>query len=189
MSPFEYVSVLISIILGLGITLVLSGIAQLISRWNAVTPFWPYLVWVVLVFVLHVHEWWIMYDLRTMERWSLLTFLFLILYPILLFILANLLFPGKWSKKNLHLKNFYFRMYPKFFLCALVLILLAVLSDVFIAGRLFQEQIIKIFLFVLILTLYFIKPGKAAVHGIVALLFLSMMIISMILLSDELVIR
>lgn len=189
MSPFEYVSVLISIILGLGITLVLSGIAQLISRWNMVAPFWPYLVWVVLVFVLHVHEWWIMYDLRTMERWSILTFLFVILYPILLFIMANLLFPRRWRKKDVHLKNFYFRMYPKFFLCALALILVAVLSDVLIAGLPLNEQVIKILLFGIILTLYIIKPRQAVVHGIAALLFLSTMVISLIVLSEELVIR
>jgi len=53
MSPFEYVIVLISIILGLGITLVLTGIAELIRKWNAIKIFWPYLIWIGLVFVLH----------------------------------------------------------------------------------------------------------------------------------------
>ncbi|QOI98670.1 MAG: hypothetical protein HRU69_14785 [Flammeovirgaceae bacterium] len=61
MTPFEYVIVLISIILGLGITVILSGVAGLIRQWRKMAVYWPYLIWVVLVFVMHIHEWWNMY--------------------------------------------------------------------------------------------------------------------------------
>ena len=56
MSPFEYVSVLVSIIYGLGITLILTGVAELIRRWKTIVPFAPFFIWIVLVFVLHVYE-------------------------------------------------------------------------------------------------------------------------------------
>jgi MFS superfamily sulfate permease-like transporter len=68
MSPFEYVVVLVSIIIGLGITLVLTGIAQLLREEQRVKLFWPYLIWIGLVFVMHIHEWWITYQLKSTLR-------------------------------------------------------------------------------------------------------------------------
>lgn len=189
MTPFEYVVVLISIILGLGITVVLTGVAGLIRQWTSVSVYWPYLVWVVLVFVMHIHEWWNMYAWRTMESWSMLTFLFIILYPILLFILANLLFPKRWRKKGVDLRIFYFRMYPKFFLSALALIATAIASDVMVAGRPLHEQTVKLILFGIILTLYLVKPKSTWVHAALAIFLLLVMISSLVVLSDELVIR
>jgi hypothetical protein len=189
MSPFEYVIVLISIILGLGITVVLTGVAGLIRYWKSVSVYYPYLIWVALVFTMHIHEWWIMYEWRTMESWNILTFLFIILYPILLFILANLLFPKRWRKKGVNLRNFYFRMYPKFFVSALVLIATAIASDVVISGRPFNEQSVKLVLFGIILTLYLIKPKHTWVHAALAIFLLLLMIGSLAVLSDELVIR
>ena len=189
MTPFEYVSVLISIILGLGITLVLTGVAELIRRWSTLTHFWPYLIWIALVFVLHVHEWWVMYELKTISSWSLPVFLFVILYPILLFILANLLFPTKWSKKGMDLRSFYFLTYPKFFLCAMALISVAVLSDLMITERTFTDQLVKIALLAVLLVLYLIRPVRVAVHGTIAILFLGIMIASLVIERDNLIIQ
>ncbi len=185
MSPFEYVVVLISIILGLGITVILNGVARLVSRWGSLSLFWPYLIWVVLVFVMHIHEWWIMYELRTMPSWSILTFLLIILYPVQLFILANLLF----QKKQQDLKQYYYVMYPKFLLCALLLIATAVLTDVLVSGRPFNEQAVKVVLFGILLAVYLFRPKNDWIHGALALFLLTVMVISLIVLSDELVIH
>ncbi|QOI98671.1 MAG: hypothetical protein HRU69_14790 [Flammeovirgaceae bacterium] len=124
-----------------------------------------------------------------MQDWDLPAFLFIILYPILLFILANLLFPAQWRKKNLDMKIYYFRMYPKFFLTALALIATAVASDLIIAGRPVREQVLKVVLFIILLIMYVSKPKSSWAHSVLALFLLTVMIASLILLSDELVIR
>ncbi|MFN3840507.1 MAG: hypothetical protein ACK4RF_07350 [Cyclobacteriaceae bacterium] len=189
MTPFEYVIVLISIIIGLGITVILNGIARLIRNWRSVKVFWPYLIWIVLVFVMHIHEWWIMYDWRTIQSWSLLTFLFILLYPVLLFILANLLFPKKGGKKETDLKRYYFIMYPKFFLSALLLIATAIFTDVLIAGLPVRDQVVKILLFGILLVATLTRPRNEWVHGALAAFLLAVMIISLFILSEDLVIQ
>jgi len=95
MTPFEYVTVLISIILGMGITQIVSGLADIIRKWNQVKLYWPHLMWIVFVFFLHIQKWWVLYDIRFITVWMLSTFLFTILYPINLFILARILFHGE----------------------------------------------------------------------------------------------
>jgi hypothetical protein len=98
MTPFEYVIVLISVIIGLGITTILTGIAELIKHTKPVRFYTPYIIWIVLIFVLHIQDWWISYQYKSITIWTLQSFLLLILYPINLYILAHLLFPNELSK-------------------------------------------------------------------------------------------
>src|SRR5687767_8565308 len=106
MTPFEYVIVLISIILGLGITTILTGVAELMKHTRPVSLYTPYIIWILLVFVLHIQEWWVSYQLKSVNIWELQFFLLIILYPINLYILAHLLFPGTLSTE-FSSKDFY----------------------------------------------------------------------------------
>ncbi|MDH4058818.1 MAG: hypothetical protein OEU76_08630 [Cyclobacteriaceae bacterium] len=184
MSPFEYVIVLISIILGLGIALVLTGIAELIKRWKSCTHFWPYLIWILVVFVLHIQEWWATYDLRSVKSWSLLIFLFVILYPILLFVLANLLFPSKWPKKGIDIKEFYFNNCKKFFVCIVLFAILSIVQNVVIANYRLQDQLIQ-FSVLLIFTIMILRPTRSiTIHTSLSLVMLIMMLIGLFLTKD-----
>jgi hypothetical protein len=189
MSPFEYVSVLASIIYGLGITLILTGVAELIRRWKTIVPFAAYFIWIVLVFVLHVYEWWEHYKLRSISSWSLPLFLFIILYPILLFLLANLLFPSKWPKKGINLKEFYFAMYSKFFLGTIVLAVLAIIQNIFLEGYELQEQFIQIIVVIVFSLLLIWRTTNAIIHTLVAFLMLLFMLASIVYTSDTLLIQ
>ncbi|HMV10606.1 MAG TPA: hypothetical protein PK325_16255 [Cyclobacteriaceae bacterium] len=189
MSPFEYVIVLVSIIIGLGITLVLTGIAQLIREERSVKLFGPYLIWVGLVFVMHIHEWWITYQLKATVAWKLPTFLFIILYPILLFILANLLFPDSWEKCNRDMKQFYFTIYPKFFGCAVALVILSVLQNIFISELAFMSQFIHLIILAVISVMLILKPKTVFAHTAVAVLLLSILIASLIIERNSLLIQ
>ncbi len=147
MSPFEYISVLISIVLGLGITQIVAGIAEVIHHWNRVKLYWPHLLWIVLVFFLHFQEWWWLYELRDHERWRLPVVLFIILYPVDLFILARVLFPFSQqdsSTEPVDMRAFYFRDARKFFLLIAILALLAILDDVFLQDYRLVDEFVQV---------------------------------------------
>ncbi len=189
MSPFEYVIVLVSIIIGLGITLVLTGIAQLIREEKPIKLFLPYLIWILLVFVLHIHEWWITYQLKSMVAWKLPTFLFIILYPILLYILANLLFPDSWQSHNRDMKEFYFTTYRKLVGCAIILVVLSVLQNVILTDLGFFDQLVQFIVLALLITVLLKKPASIAVHIAVAVLLLLLLVVSLFLERDSLLIQ
>ncbi|MFM8911699.1 MAG: hypothetical protein ACKOE6_02120, partial [Flammeovirgaceae bacterium] len=115
MSAFEYVTVLISVILGLGITRILTGVANLFQRMDNVKIYGPHMAWVFFMLVLNIQEWWITYELRTYHPWSLPVFLFIMLYPVNLFVIAKMLFPIAINGKVIDLKAFYFSNYRKIF--------------------------------------------------------------------------
>ncbi len=145
MSPFEYVVVLISIILGLGITQIMTGVADLVHQWEKVKLYWPHTLWVVLVFIMHVQEWWITYDLKqAFETWRLPTFLFFTLYPVTLFILARILFPYAPADGPIDLKQFYFANFRKFFLVFMVLIVLSIVSNVIVMGFTIDQSLLAV---------------------------------------------
>ncbi len=131
-SAFEYVTVFISIILGLGVTQILTGIADLIHQNNRVKLYWPHVIWIFLVLVLHVQEWWVTFELRSFEKWRLPLFLFILLYPVVLFILARLLFPFGFNEGGIDLKKFYYENYRKIFLFGAMLAFLSILDTLFI---------------------------------------------------------
>ena len=113
MSAFEYVTVLISIVISLGITQILTGEASLVKRMHKVQFYWPHILWIIFVLLLHIQEWWVTYELRVYIPWRLPVFLFIMIYPINLFLLSRLLFPDKFKGKVIDLKEFYFKNYRK----------------------------------------------------------------------------
>lgn len=173
MTPFEYVSVLISIVLGLGITQLITGFADLFRHENEKNFFAPHLIWLMLVFFLHVQEWWLLYELRTLTLWRLPSFLFTLLYPVCLFVLARLLFPKRKPSGNPTLQAFYLQHYPKFFRVITVLGILSVLDNHFVHERPVTDSLIPALLSVVMLVLSVRgAPRSEALHYVIAILLL-----------------
>jgi len=180
-SPFEYVVVLFSIILGMGVTQIVSGMASIIHRWEKVKIYWPHLILVLLVFVIHIQEWWEAYDMRNYAFWRLSTFLFIILYPVNLYILARILFPINWRSKEIDLKKFYFQNYRRIYLFTITLDLLAVIDNVFISGYKISDQIVQIVV-LLILTFIIVRGhSNEWLHKAIAAILLIILIVTLAL--------
>jgi hypothetical protein len=93
MDPFSYLSVLVSIILGLGITQLLTGVGRLLNARSRVRWYWPAVAWVALLLVIHIQAWWAMFELRTHAEWRFGGFLVVLLLPIVLYLSAALVLP------------------------------------------------------------------------------------------------
>jgi hypothetical protein len=177
MTPFEYVTVLVSIILGMGITQIVTGIADLVHQAGRVRVYWPHLLWIILVFFLHIQEWWSTYELRHFESFRLPTFLFVLLYPINLFILARILFPMVQPEGVIDLKAFYESHYRRFFLWASLLPVLSFLQNVLVIGIPVRTQAVHGILFFTLLLLVTRRHVSELIHKALAILLLSIMII------------
>jgi hypothetical protein len=93
MSPFEYLSVLVSIIVGLALTQLLSGAARLIQLRRRVVMHPATLWWMVSLFLINVQVWWVAFDRRESRDWNFFSFLLYLLIPIGLFLLSYLVLP------------------------------------------------------------------------------------------------
>ncbi len=124
MDAFSYLSVLISIILGLAVTQVLQGFRGLMLARSRVRGYWPALVWAVLVLVLCVQVWWAMFDLslRPAARWTFFDFSLVLLQTVPLYLMAGLALPDVDVERGLDLRDHYYAHHRWYFSMLVLLI-------------------------------------------------------------------
>ncbi len=116
MSPFEYLSVLISIILALGMTRVLAGVGKMLQARSRRRVYWVHLIWVVNLFLYLVIAWWIFYRWRNQQPWTFFLFVFVLISPTILFLASLLLFPSESSLDQfIDYKKHYYGNHRAFF--------------------------------------------------------------------------
>ena len=94
MSTFEYMSVMHSIVLALGIARVLGGIADVVGDWHRFEAKWFFLGWLVLLLAMHVGWWFGLWALfSTISEISLGTFFSWFIIPASLYVASRLLIP------------------------------------------------------------------------------------------------
>ncbi|HWI87007.1 MAG TPA: hypothetical protein VNT42_11890 [Sphingomonas sp.] len=90
---FDYLAVLLSVILGLALTHLLSGASRLIQLRHSVKLYWVQLVWTLNVIIYVLALWWGMFWWKHLTVWTIQEFFFLTGYAIVLFVVASMLFP------------------------------------------------------------------------------------------------
>ena len=93
MQMFEYVIVLISIVIGLALTHLMYGIAELIQNPRRTRIWWVHLVWVAYMFLSIVFWWWWEFQLQHIRTWTFAIYLFVIFYAFYLYLICAVLFP------------------------------------------------------------------------------------------------
>lgn len=90
MSHFEYIMVMVSIILGLGLTLALRGISRLIRSPRRETAV---VLWAIFLVFLYLQNWWAFWDMEVVVDWTILKFLFISLYVCTIYAMTELMLP------------------------------------------------------------------------------------------------
>jgi hypothetical protein len=136
---FQYLAVLLSIILGLGLTQLLTGVGRLIQARARVRAYWPALVWVGLLLLIHVQAWWAMFEMRAHAPWTFPEFGVVLLTPTGLYLMAALVLPdvaeATEEGERLDLRAHYYAQTRWFFAAALLVALSSLVRPLVIDGR------------------------------------------------------
>jgi hypothetical protein len=90
---FDYVMVLVSIIVGLAMTHLMQGVVDVIQNPQRMKPWWVHLLWVALMLFTAVFFWWFEYQYHTVQQWTFGLYLLILIYAFNLYVAAALLFP------------------------------------------------------------------------------------------------
>lgn len=107
MRLFDFLMVLDSIIIGLGLSEVLTGLGQLLRSRGAVRVYGVHAAVVALILVILVQHWWDSWGLRVIAQWNFAGLLLFVTGPVLLFLLAYLAFPQ--SVADWDLEEYYYK--------------------------------------------------------------------------------
>jgi hypothetical protein len=133
---FSYLSVLLSIILGLGLTQLLTAGGRLIRHRERIRVDWLPLLWAVVLLIIYVQVWWSMFGLRYVRVWTFLTFLAVLAQTATLYMMAAVALPEEIDATGLDLARYYQRHRQWFFGFLLATLVISVVKDVVIAGHL-----------------------------------------------------
>jgi hypothetical protein len=93
MEMFNYVMVLASVIIGLGITHLLMGVAGILQHPGREKTYWVHLAWVTATFLRAIFWWWFEFRLSQTAEWTFTLYAFVLAYAFLIYLWCALLFP------------------------------------------------------------------------------------------------
>jgi hypothetical protein len=134
MEEFGYLSILISIALGLAQAKLLNGVAALIRARDRTKIYWPALAWMALLFLVTVQMWWQMFSLRSVVHWHFGAFLVVMTQPVLLFLLTAIIVPNIVDGSPIDLRASFFRERRWFFGVQIGLVCVSALKDIALYG-------------------------------------------------------
>jgi len=92
---FNYVAVLVSIIVGLGLTRVLSQLSETIQVQDRTRTYWVHTLWMIGLFINLMLSWWVFYRWKAAPQWNFFLFIWVTIAPTLLYLASGVLCPGE----------------------------------------------------------------------------------------------
>src|SRR5256885_14119043 len=113
-APYQHLVVVMSIVLGLSVTQLLKGLAQLYRTRNRVRTYWLHTAWVVFLVVFSLLLWGLFWSYRSIEEWSFVRFILYLSPMIVFYFLTSIVIPDP-SDPVTDYKAYYFSSRVNFF--------------------------------------------------------------------------
>jgi len=104
MSLFEFVTVMVSMILALCLGHLLRSASFVAKTDREVKFYLPYTLWSVVILLSVINHWWSLWDLRDTD-WSYASFIYILAAPVLLTFATGLLSPGRSNSGPIDLQS------------------------------------------------------------------------------------
>lgn len=141
MDAFNYLSVLLSIILGLAITQILKGVRGVALARARVVPYWPTFVFAGLLFFINVQAWWAMFGLREVRVWTFAMFVIVLLQTTAQYLAAALVLPDFFGEETVDLRTHYYAHHRLFFGIFVAMLLISLAKSYVTEGHLPESGI------------------------------------------------
>lgn len=108
MTAFEFFSVALSFVLGLGITRLLLGALGVFRARHSRRPDWIPLTWGLSVLIYQIQYWWAIFELSTtIDTWTHARFLTMFSLALLLFVAGALVLPAANDRDHASLQDYF----------------------------------------------------------------------------------
>lgn len=106
MDIFSFVMVLNSIIIGIGLTELLSGFGRCLRTHKSVRWYWPHVLLSFLIFLAFIQTWWEYWGLSIHSIWGFGDVIWMLISPTFLFLIAFVMFPT--DPEGIDLEDYYY---------------------------------------------------------------------------------
>ena len=117
MSPFEFVTIFCSLILGLALTHIFRAVSDLYEIRERVKTYWLNSLWVVTVTMWAIYTWWGLWSLSIdMDVWNYGQYWFLVVNLSSIYFFTTLVLPKATDEGQIDLENHYYSVHKAFFI-------------------------------------------------------------------------
>jgi hypothetical protein len=114
---FNYVAVLVSIIIGLAATRLLSAMSEMLQVANRPRIYWIHVMWILTLFIQVLLSWWVLYRWHYVTNWTFFLFVWVTIPAILMYLASAVLFPGELETSGSpDWRDYYYKNRRSFFL-------------------------------------------------------------------------
>ena len=135
MAIFEFVIGLYAIIAGLGISLLVHSIGEMIEGRRRLRLYWVQTVWIALILAAHISSWFTFWHFSEQQTWTPLDVMLVLSVPILLYLVSHLAVPNLEPRHDTDLRAYYFEHHRWMQGLLITSVVLAQASQYLILGR------------------------------------------------------
>lgn len=178
MSQFEFLLALYAIVAGLGLSLLVRSIGQMIEARDRVRLYWVHTCWIAIAFIGHIVSWFVLWGYVAHQPWTVLQALLLLCVPILLYLISHLAVPELEDGVTHDMRTYYYRHARWIQGLTLGAVLAAALIHVVVVGRLDVSGARAVRLATAAIVIPGIFTLNPKVHSVQAVLLVLVMIIA-----------
>ena len=139
MSPFEFITVFVSLIVGFALSHILRAVSDLYEIRERVKPYWLNSLWVVTVIMWSIFTWWGLWML-SIDRidWTYAQYWFLVMNVSSIYFFTTLVLPKATDDGTIDLEKHYYSVHKTFF----SIVAFSLFSSAVVNHSLFGEPLI-----------------------------------------------
>ena len=139
MSPFEFITVFVSLIVGFALSHILRAVSDLYEIRERVKPYWLNSLWVVTVIMWSIFTWWGLWMLSIdLIDWTYAQYWFLVMNVSSIYFFTTLVLPKATDDGTIDLENHYYSVHKAFF----SIVAFSLFSSAVVNHSLFGEPLI-----------------------------------------------
>lgn len=186
MDAFSYLSVLLSVVLGLAIQQILQGYRALALNRRSVTLYWPTIAWTVSLLLMTSQHWWASFDLSTHREWTFAAFAAILVQTALIYMFAGLVLPDIPAGQSVDLKAHYYRERIAFFSVGAATIAWSGVRELILDGHFPTGENLVFHVLFLAMSLIALATANERVHKAFAAVMLTLFVTYVALLFAQL---
>jgi hypothetical protein len=172
---FAYLSVLLSIVLGLAIAEVLQGWARLLMARRRVALYLPPLIWSLILLLITIQFWWVSFGLAKRTDWNFAAFCTVFAQTVAIYVASALVLPKGEADQQVDLRAHYYREIIPLFGFGLVFTIIGFIKDLLL-GEVLGPLRLGVTILFTILIIVLLTVRRPRVHEAIAPVILAVMI-------------
>jgi hypothetical protein len=186
MDVFEYVAVMVTVVLALAVSHILTSVATMVANPDRVRPYWLHFLWAVLLLGLNLQAWLVLWTLREQAQWPVGQIVMMLVSASLIFVAARVLEPDLPSGSYVDLREHFARIRFPLFATLSVFWLFPILGRfLYVGGRLAEPETIgRLAFFGLSLSGVVVKSPTW--HGLLAIFWAGLLVATLVFVRGEL---